>query len=128
MICASPSRARGPRILSCEMTAPESEVRDVLLAELTELVDAFPSQVDIDPDLAARDLGKLVLTLIELIRRVVEHQAIRRMDDPDLSDEQIEKMGLALLRLEEKMAEMRELFGLAVDDLNIDLGPLGRLL
>jgi hypothetical protein len=50
------------------------------------------------------------------------------MDDPDLSDEQVEKMGLALMKLEEKMGEIREIFGLAESELNIDLGPLGKLL
>jgi hypothetical protein len=110
------------------MSARESDDREALLAEIAELAGALPSRVDIDPDLVGRDLAKLVLTLIELIRRVVEHQAIQRMDDPNLSEEQIEKMGVALLRLEEKMAEMRDLLGLAEDDLNVDLGPLGRLL
>jgi hypothetical protein len=110
------------------MSARESDDREALLAEISELAGALPSRVDIDPDLVGRDLAKLVLTLIELIRRVVEHQAIQRMDDPDLSEEQIEKMGVALLRLEEKMADMRDLLGLAEDDLNVDLGPLGRLL
>jgi hypothetical protein len=82
----------------------------------------------VDPDAVSRDLAKLVLTLVELLRRVVEHQAVRRMDDPDLSEEQIERMGVALLRLEEKMGEIRDVFGVAEDELNIDLGPLGKLL
>ena len=75
-----------------------------------------------------RDLSKLVLTLVELIRRVVEHQAVQRMDDPDLTEEQIERMGTALWRLEEKMQEIKTVFGLADEELNIDLGPLGRVL
>jgi hypothetical protein len=110
------------------MAELDSEVREALLSELAEIAEAFPDRVDLDPDVVGRDLGKLVLTLIELIRRVVEHQAVRRMDDPDLTEEQVERMGLALMRLEEKMTEIRELFGLAADDLNVDLGPLGRLL
>ena len=81
-----------------------------------------------DPDGVERDLSKLVLTLIELLRRVVEHQAVQRMDDPDLSEEQIERMGTALWRLEEKMQEIKRVFGLADEELNIDLGPLGRVL
>ena len=105
-----------------------ADPRAALVAELAEIAEALPARLDVDPDAVGRDLARLVLTLIELIRQVVEHQAVRRMDDPDLSEEQVERMGLALLRLEEKMAEMRELFGLAVDDLNIDLGPLGKLL
>ena len=101
---------------------------DALAAELVELAERLPSQLDVDPEAVARDLGHLVLTVVELLRRVVEHQAIRRMEDPDLSDEQIERMGTALLRLEEKMVELRDLFGLASEDLNIDLGPLGKFL
>ena len=105
-----------------------TDPRAALVAELTEIAEALPSRIDVDPEAVGRDLGRLVLTLIELLRQVVEHQAVRRMDDPDLSEEQVERMGLALLRLEEKMGEMRQLFGLAAEDLNIDLGPLGKLL
>lgn len=111
------------------MTDPrDPETRAHLVAEVERVANALPSRIDIDPDQVANDLARLVLTLIELIRRVVEHQAVQRMDDTDLSDEQVERMGLALLRLEEKMAEVRDVFGLADDELNIDLGPLGKLL
>jgi hypothetical protein len=102
--------------------------RQALAAELAEIAQALPSRIDVDPDAVGRDLSKLVLTLVELIRRVVEHQAVQRMDDPDLSDEQIERMGTALWRLEEKMQEIKAVFGLADEELNIDLGPLGRVL
>jgi hypothetical protein len=101
---------------------------EALVAELTELANRLPERVDIDPEAVARDLSRLVLTVVELLRRVVEHQAIRRMDDPELSEEQIEKMGLALWKLEEKMEEIKEVFGLAGEELNIDLGPLGKVL
>jgi hypothetical protein len=111
------------------MTEHPSDPRsEALIAELTELADRLPKQVDIDPEAVARDLSRLVLTIVELLRRVVEHQAIRRMEDPDLSEEQIEKMGLALWQLEEKMVEIKEVFGLAGEELNIDLGPLGKVL
>ena len=106
----------------------DRDARAALAAELTEIAQALPSRIDVDPDAVGKDLARLVLTLVELIRRVVEHQAVRRMDDPDLSEEQIERMGVALLRLEEKMAEVRDVFGVASDELNIDLGPLGKLL
>jgi len=75
-----------------------------------------------------QDLARLVLTVVELVRRIVEHQAVRRMDDGDLTEDQIENMGRALLELEKKLGEIREVFGLAEDELNIDLGPLGKLL
>ncbi|MDQ3950001.1 MAG: gas vesicle protein K [Gemmatimonadota bacterium] len=80
-----------------------------------------------DPDKVEQGLARLVLTLIELLRRVLEHQAIRRMDGGSLSAEEIERLGLALLRLSERMDELKATFGLADEDLNIDLGPLGRL-
>lgn len=106
----------------------ERDERAALVAELTQLAEALPDRIDIDPDTVSRDLARLVLTLIELIRRIVEHQAVRRMDDPDLSEEDVERMGVALLRLEAQLAEIRNTFGLAADELNVDLGPLGRLL
>jgi len=102
--------------------------RQALVAELAEIAEGLPSRIDLDPEAVGRDLSKLVLTLVELLRRVVEHQAVQRMDDPDLSEEQIERMGTALQRLEEKMLEIKTVFGLADDELNIDLGPLGRVL
>ena len=70
----------------------------------------------------------LVLTLVELLRQLMERQAIRRVDRGGLTDEQIERIGTTLMLLEEKMTELREHFGLEPEDLNIDLGPLGPLL
>lgn len=107
---------------------PGLEVREALTAELAALTESLPSRIDLDPETVQQDLARLVLTLVELIRRIVEHQAVRRMEDPDLEDEQIEKMGLALQLLEARMAELKEAFGLAGESLNLDLGPLGRLL
>lgn len=111
------------------MTADSGrEDRRALVAELAQIAEAIPSRIEIDPEGVERDLSKLVLTLVELLRRVVEHQAVQRMDDPDLSEEQVEAMGTALLKLEQKMQEIKEVFGLADEELNIDLGPLGKLL
>jgi hypothetical protein len=67
------------------------------------------------------------LTVIELLREVLEHQAVRRMDGGTLSEEQVEQLGLALLKLNHRMDELKGIFGLTDEDLNIDLGPLGRL-
>ncbi|MFG1948561.1 gas vesicle protein K [Nonomuraea sp. NPDC048826] len=75
-----------------------------------------------------RDLSRLVLTLVELIRQLVERQCVRRMDRGELTGEQLEAVGLTLLRLEEAMTELCERFGLTPADLNLDLGPLGTLL
>jgi hypothetical protein len=81
-----------------------------------------------DREDVARGLAQLVLTLIELLRQLMERQAIRRVEAGGLSDDQIERLGQALMALEERMEELREHFGLAEEDLNLDLGPLGKLL
>lgn len=75
-----------------------------------------------------RDLVRLVLTLVELLRQLLERQAVRRMEGGGLSAEEVERMGLALSELEARMAELRLVFGLEEGDLNLDLGPLGQLL
>jgi hypothetical protein len=88
---------------------------------------AKPS-LDLDPDHMEEGLARLVLTLVELIRQLLERQAIRRMDGGSLSEEEVERLGLALLRLQERLYEMAAAFGLQPEDLNINLGPLGNLL
>ena len=85
-------------------------------------------RINSDPESVERGLVSLVLTLVELLRQLMERQAIRRVDRGDLTDEQIERIGTTLMLLEEKMDELREHFGLKPEDLNIDLGPLGPLL
>jgi hypothetical protein len=81
-----------------------------------------------NPESAEKDLSALVLALVELLRQLMERQAIRRVEQGTLSDEQVEKIGLTLMALEERMTELREHFGLTMEDLNLDLGPLGPLL
>jgi hypothetical protein len=104
----------------------EAEI-EVLRAELRALARALPERIDADPDHAEQGLARLVLTLIEVLRRVLEHQAVRRMEGGSLSDEEVERLGLALLRLNDRMQELKGVFGLTDDDLGIDLGPLGRV-
>jgi CRISPR/Cas system-associated endonuclease Cas1 len=70
----------------------------------------------------------LVLTLVELLRQLMERQALRRVEQGSLTDDQTEKVGSTLMALEARMAELRDHFGLTVEDLNLDLGPLGPLL
>lgn len=89
-------------------------------------VRALPTRIESDADSVERDLFALVLTLVELIRQLMERQALRRMDE--LSEEQVEALGTALMRLDEAMTELRERYGLSAADLNLDLGPLGTLL
>lgn len=94
---------------------------------LSELAPDLPERIDADSTAAENGLARLVLTLIELLRKVLEHQAIRRMDGGGLSEMEVERLGLAMLRLHKRMEEMKEVFGLADEDLQVDLGPLGRL-
>src|ERR671933_339475 len=98
------------------------------VAELRRVADRLPERVNVDAESVEQGLAKLVLTLIELIRRLLEKQAVRRMEGGGLSAEQVEELGLALMKLEEKMAELKEHFGLQDEELNIDLGPVGRLI
>ena len=98
------------------------------IEQLRCVADSLPSRINIDAQGVEQGLAKLVLTLIEFIRRLLEKQAVRRMEGGDLSPEQIEELGLALMRLEAKLQELKTQFGLADEDLNLDLGPIGRLI
>ena len=106
----------------------ETEHTAEFVAELRRVADRLPERVNIDAQSVEQGLAKLVLTLIELIRRLLEKQAVRRMEGGGLSAEQVEELGLALMKLEEKMAELKEHFGLEDEELNIDLGPIGKLI
>ncbi|MEW2114032.1 gas vesicle protein K [Streptomyces sp. NPDC005474] len=86
------------------------------------------NRLDLEPDTVERDLVKLVLTVVELLRQLMERQAVRRFDTGEMSEEQEERVGLTLMLLDERMAELRERYGLRPEDLNLDLGPLGPLL
>ena len=88
----------------------------------------LPRRVESDAESVERDLMKLVLTIIELVRQLMEAQALRRVDEGDLSDAQVENLGLGLSRLEQAMDDLKSRYDLTTADLNIDLGPLGRLL
>ncbi|MFL5595565.1 MAG: gas vesicle protein GvpJ [Gemmatimonadaceae bacterium] len=101
--------------------------RDAAVAPLEAVAEGLPQRLNTDPATVENGLAKLVLTLIEVLRKVLEHQAVRRMEGGHLSDAEIEKLGLALLRLSDRMQEMKGIFGLTDDDLQIDLGPLGKL-
>jgi hypothetical protein len=83
---------------------------------------------DDDPQAAERGLAALVLTIVELLRQLMERQALHRVESGTVTDEQAERLGYTLMRLEERMSELLDEFGLEWEDLNIDLGPLGPLL
>ena len=82
-------------------------------------------RIDADPESVEKGLVTLVLTLVELLRQLMERQALRRVDQGSLTDDQIEKVGSTLMALEDRMAELRDHFGLTVEDLNLDLGQPG---
>lgn len=85
-------------------------------------------RISLDPENINKGLGQLVLTVVELIRQLLERQSLRRIESGSLSDEEIERLGLTFLSLSERMDWLKQEFGLTDDDLNIDLGPLGKLL
>lgn len=99
-----------------------------IAAELRDIAPALPQRLDASADDIEAGLARLVLTLVEFLRQVLEHQAVRRMEGGSLTDEEIENVGVALMRLEERLGEIKTVFGLEGEDLNIDLGPLGRLI
>ena len=112
------------------LAEPEIETShaDEFVEQLRCVTNILPSRINIDAQGVEQGLAKLVLTLIEFIRRLLEKQAVRRMEGGDLSPEQIEELGLALMRLEAKLQELKTQFGLEAEDLNLDLGPIGRLI
>jgi hypothetical protein len=110
-----------------EVSAPDDEGNEAATAALHAIARALPEHINADPERVEQGLARLVLTVIELLREVLEHQAIRRMDGGTLSDGEVERLGLALFKLNHRMDELKTIFGLTDEDLNIDLGPLGRL-
>jgi hypothetical protein len=106
------------------------EVREIesLRKELDSLSVRSPNRWNADPEDVRRSVGKLVLTLVEFIRQLLERQAIRRMDAGTLTAEETEAVGLALMRLEETVHFVGAQFGLDPEDLNLDLGPVGKLM
>jgi len=91
-------------------------------AELARVSAVLPERIDIDPDEVERGLAGLVLGLVELLRQVLEKQAVRRMESGTLTDDEVERVGLALMRLEKKVRELASHFGLSEDDIQLRLG------
>ena len=85
-------------------------------------------RINVDPEKVEQGLAQLVLTLIELLRRLMERQAVRRIEAGSLSDEEIERLGQTFIKLQERMDDLKEIFGLEDEDLNLNLGPLGDLM
>jgi len=101
-----------------EATKIELELRE----ELARLRTLLPERIDLDPADLERGLAGLVLTLVEFLRQVLERQAIRRMEGGTLSEDEVERVGLALMRLQEKIREIAQQFGLDEDDIQLRIG------
>ena len=101
---------------------------DTFARDLRRLDDALTRRVAADPENVERGLAQLVLTIVELLRQLMERQALRRVEAGNLDDETIERLGKTLMALESRMDELKRTFELDDEDLNLDLGPLGRLL
>ncbi len=99
-----------------------------LLAELEHVAGHLPRRVNADPERVERGLAQLVLTLIELLRQLMERQALRRIEGGSLTDDEIERLGQTFMKLEQRMEELKRQFGLEDEDLNVNLGPLGDLM
>jgi hypothetical protein len=101
---------------------------DPFTGDVSRLDDAVTRRIDADPENVQRGLAQLVLTIVELLRQLMERQALRRVEAGGLDDETVERLGRTLMALEERMEELKETFDLRDEDLNLNLGPLGRLL
>jgi Gas vesicle protein K len=101
---------------------------DLFARDRPRIDDALSRRVNADPENLERGLAQLVLTIVELLRQLMERQALRRIDGGRLSDEQVERLGHTFMELDKRMEQLREEFGLTEEDLNLNLGPLGNLL
>ena len=106
----------------------ETDAPEAFAQELEQVSNILPRRIEANPDNVDKGLAKLVLTLIELIRKLMEKQAMRRVEHGSLTDEEIERGGETLMKLEQKMGELKKVFGLKDEDLNLHLGPLGDLM
>jgi len=106
----------------------ETDFPEEFVEEMEKSNNALPKRIDANPKNVEKGLAKLVLTLIELIRKLLEKQAMRRVEADSLSEEEIERVGETLMKLENKMNELKQIFGLKDEELNLNLGPLGDLM
>lgn len=102
------------------ITNDEQQLREAL----TFTDSTIPERISADSESVENGLAKLVMSIIELVRRLLEKQALRRMDRGNLTEEEIERLGTALMKLEDKMIELKAAFGLSDDDLSLNLGPI----
>ena len=119
--------AGGARGARGAVAAPARQI-DAIRKQIQTVAAASPPRWNADPDDVRKSVLKLVLTLVELIRQLLERQAIRRMEAGTLSDDETESVGLALMRLQETILDLAKQFDIAPEELNLDLGPIGKLL
>ena len=105
-----------------------SDSPEDFIEEIEKIQNALPAKIDANPGNVEKGLAKLVLTVVELLRQLMEKQSMRRIEGDSLTEEEIERLGETLMKLEEKMIELKEIFGLEDEELNLNLGPLGDLL
>ena len=128
-LVAKPKRHKRLVAKTGSLTVTEVAELDDLRRELERTAGGTsPMRWNADPDEVRRSVAQLVLTLVEFIRKLLERQAIRRMEAGTLSDEQTEDVGRALMQLEAVVRDIAGRFGIPPEDLNLDLGPLGKLM
>ena len=111
------------------LAGPDPGDLDDILRGLDKITPpGLPSRINADPQNVERGLAQLALTIIELLRQLMERQAIRRMEAGTLTDDEVERLGQTFMKLEQRMEELKKSFGLEGKDLNLDLGPLGKLM
>lgn len=115
--------SKRPRVADLEVQELEALRQDLE----RRLRDAAPPRWNADPEEVQRAVLKLVLTLVDFVRQLLERQALRRMESDSLTPEETERVGLALMRLEQTIHDLARQFGISPDELNLDLGPLGTL-
>ena len=122
------SAARRRRSRDKVLAGPLDGNLDAFERKIPHLSSALTRRIDADPDSVQQGLAQLVLPIVELLRQLMERQALRRIDGGSLSEEHVERLGRTFMELDKRMAQLRDEFGLSEEDLNLDLGPLGRLL
>lgn len=121
---SAPTTPNGPGAMSASLLEEEAAA---VRSEFERVKADLPERVNVDPDEVERGLAKLVLTIVEFVRQLLERQAVRRMQHGTLTEEEVERVGIALERLDSKMTEMASRFGLRREELSMKLGPLGDL-
>jgi hypothetical protein len=124
---SKPRRKGNARFSTANVTALQVSEIDALRREVEQKKGMLLPRWNADPEGVQKSVAQLVLALVEFLRKLLERQAIRRMETESLSEAEIERIGLALMRLEETVHDLAARFGLAPEELNLDLGPLGRL-